>query len=144
MALIRWQPRDTFAVSREIDNLVNQVWGEQVSQNGQAWYPKVDIAENENHFVLQAELPGMNREDIQVSLEDGVLTVSGERKFESEKEGKNYLHRERTYGSFTRSFRMGKNVQADKISAAYKDGILTITLPKAEEVKPRQIEVTVS
>jgi HSP20 family protein len=86
----------------------------------------------------------MNREDIQVALEDGVLTVSGERKLQEEKEGKNYLHRERAYGRFTRSFQMGKNVQADKISATYKDGVLRITLPKAEEVKPRQIEVTVS
>jgi len=144
MALIRWQPRDTFAVNREIDNLVNQFWGESVNRNGQGWYPKVDIVENESDFVLSAELPGMNREDIQVSLEDGVLTVSGERKFEEEKEGKNYLHRERTYGRFTRSFQMGKNVQADKISATYKEGLLHIVLPKAEEVKPRQIEVTVS
>ncbi len=144
MALIRWQPRDTFAVNREIDNLVNQFWGDYANRNGQGWFPKVDIAENESNFVLSAELPGMNREDIQVSLEDGVLTVSGERKFEEEKEGKNYLHRERTYGRFTRSFQMGKNVQADKISASYKDGVLHITLPKAEEVKPRQIEVTVS
>ena len=144
MALIRWQPRDTFSVNREIDNLINQVWGDQGNPNTQAWYPKVDIAEDENQFVLHAELPGMNREDIQVSLEDGVLTISGERKFETKKEDKNYLHRERSYGSFTRSFRMGKNVQVDKIAAAYKDGVLTMTLPKAEEVKPRQIEVTVS
>ncbi len=73
-----------------------------------------------------------------------MLTVAGERKPEDEKEGKNYVHRERTYGSFKRSFRLGKEVQADTISAAYTEGVLTVTLPKVEEVKPRQIEVAIS
>ncbi|MFT5369711.1 MAG: HSP20 family protein [Candidatus Latescibacterota bacterium] len=144
MALIRWQPRQTFSVNSEIDKLVNQFWNEPLRYKGQATFPKVDIAENDQAFVLQAELPGMKREEINVSLEDGVLTVAGERKSEDEKEGKNYVHRERTYGSFKRSFRLGKEVQAATISAAYTEGVLTVTLPKAEEVKPRQIEVAVS
>lgn len=144
MALIRWEPRNSFAVNREIDNLVTRFWGDMNNFNNQSWYPRVDISENENEFVLHAELPGMNREDIKVSLEDGVLTVFGERKQEEAQEGKKYFHRERTYGSFKRAFRLGTDVQADNISASYKDGILTVNLPKAEEVKPRQIEVTVS
>lgn len=144
MALIRWQPRESFAVNREIDNLVNQFWGDVANRNGAAWHPKVDVAQNENEFVLHAELPGMKREDIKVSLEDGVLTLSGERKTEDTTESQSYFHRERTYGQFRRSFQMGKDVQADKISAVYKDGILTVTLPKAEEVKPREIEVEIS
>lgn len=144
MALIRWQPREAFAVNREIDNLVNQFWGDAANRNGSAWHPNVDVAQNENEFVLHAELPGMNREDIQVSLEDGVLTLAGERKFETESNDKSYFHRERAYGQFKRSFQLGKDVQADKISATYKDGVLVVTLPKAEEVKPRQIEITVS
>jgi HSP20 family protein len=144
MALIRWQPRQTFSVNSEIDKLVNQFWNEPLRYKGQATFPKVDIAENDQAFVLQAELPGMKRSEINVSLEDGVLTVAGERKPEDEKEGKNYVHRERTYGSFKRSFRLGKEVQADTISAAYTEGVLTVTLPKVEEVKPRQIEVAIS
>jgi len=144
MALIRWQPRQTFSVNSEIDKLVNQFWNEPLRYKGQATFPKVDIAENDQAFVLQAELPGMKRYEINVSLEDGVLTVAGERKPEDEKEGKNYVHRERTYGSFKRSFRLGKEVQADTISAAYTEGVLTVTLPKVEEVKPRQIEVAIS
>lgn len=144
MALIRWQPRDTFSVNREIDSLVNQFWGDVGHRNGQGGYPKVDIVENENAFVLHAELPGLNREDINVSLEDGVLTLSGERKVEGEKEDQGYVYRERSFGSFKRSFRLGKEVQADTISATYKDGVLEVTMPKSEEVKPRQIEVAVS
>ena len=144
MALIRWQPQAAFSVNRDIDKLVNQVWGETPTFKEFGSTPRVDIAENEQAFILQAELPGMKREEISVSLEDGVLTLSGERKTENEKEGPNYVHRERNTGSFKRTFRLGKEVKADKISAAYKDGVLTVTLPKAEEVKPRQIEVSIS
>ena len=144
MALIRWQPRDTFSVNREIDTLVNKFWGDIEHRNGQAGYPKVDIVENENAFVLQAELPGMSREDIHVSLEDGVLTLSGERQVEGGNEDQGYVYRERSFGSFNRSFKLGKEVQADTISATYTDGVLAVTLPKAEEVKPRQIEVEIS
>ncbi|MDA0711664.1 MAG: Hsp20/alpha crystallin family protein [bacterium] len=144
MSLIRCQPRDTFALDREIDTLVNQIWGDAPSRAGQVGLPKVDIAENENAFVLHAEVPGLKREDIQVSLEEGVLTLSGEHKEEAEKQGKNYLHRGRYYGRFSRSFKLGKNVNVESIKATYSDGILTVTLPKAEEVKPRQIQVAVS
>lgn len=144
MALIRWEPRNAFGVNREIDNLVNRFWGDMTNNNIQGWYPKVDVTETENDYVLHAELPGLNRDDIKVNFEDGVLTLSGERKHEEEKEGHKYFHRERSYGSFKRSFQLGTEVKADDIKAAYKDGVLVITLPKAEEVKPRQIEVSIA
>jgi len=144
MPRIRLQPRDTFSVNREIDSLVSQFWGDARHRDEPDGFPKVDIVESESVFVLHAELPGMSREGIGVSLEDGVLTLSGERKLEGENEAQGYVHRERRFGSFKRSFKLGKKVQADTISASYKEGVLAVTLPKAEEIKPRQIEVAVS
>lgn len=145
MALIRLQPREAFGVEREIDNLINRFWGDVAPPNGQgnAWYPSVDVEETENTFVVHAELPGVKREDIKVGMEKNVLTIEGERKIEAAQEGKHYTRRERAFGSFKRSFTIGTEVDADKITAEYKDGILTVRLPKAEKVKPRQIEVSV-
>lgn len=143
MALIRWQPRE-FALEREINDLINQFWGGQETRTVSEWYPKIDVVEENDLFVLHAELPGLKREDIKVGFENQVLTIEGERKHEAEESGKQYFHRERVYGSFKRSFRLGTEVNTEKITAAYKDGILTVTLPKSEAVKPRQIDVAVS
>jgi HSP20 family protein len=144
MALIRWQPRETFALQNEIDSLVNRFWGDVASQKDSGWYPKVDVVEAEDGFEFHAELPGLKREDVKVSFEDGVLTISGERKRETVQEDKAYCRRERSYGQFKRSFRLGTEVDVDRISASYTDGVLSVTLPKSEAVKPRQIEVSVS
>lgn len=143
MALIRWQPRE-FALEREINDMINRFWGDLDARTPAGWYPKVDVVESDDRFELHAELPGLKREDIKVGFENQVLTIEGERKHEAEESGKQYFHRERVYGSFKRSFRLGTEVNADKISATYRDGILTITLPKSEAVKPRQIDVAVS
>jgi HSP20 family protein len=109
-----------------------------------AWVPPVDVHENAETLVVKAELPGMKKEDIQVTLHDGLLSISGERKSDVEqKEGE--THRtERFFGRFQRSITLTAPVNADKIEASYKDGVLTVTLPKTEEAKPRQIEVSLS
>lgn len=144
MALIRWQPRETFALQNEIDSLVNRFWGDVAAQKDSGWYPKVDVAETEDAFLVTAELPGLKREDVKVSFEDSVLTISGERKEETEQKEKTYYRRERAYGQFKRTFRVGTEVDVDGISASFADGVLQVTVPKAEVVKPRQIEVSVS
>jgi HSP20 family protein len=144
MALIRWQPRESFALQREIDSLVNNFWGDLDGRNGSNWHPKVDVVESGDAFTVEAEVPGLKKEDIQVTFWDRVLTIGGERKHEDEKTDKNYFQHERTYGKFKRSFKLGTEVDVDKISAAYQDGVLTLTLPKSEAAKPRQIEVAVS
>ena len=105
------------------------------------WLPAFDVSETEEEIIVKAELPGMNVEDIDITLTDGLLTVKGERKMEKEDKGENYHRIERQFGSFSRSFNLGAEVKADSIDASYKDGILTLTLPKAEESKPRRIEV---
>jgi HSP20 family protein len=106
--------------------------------------PAVDIYETDAHeVVLKAELPEMKREDISVTFENGVLTLKGERKFEEETTKENYHRVERRHGTFSRSFTLPNTVDASRISAAYKDGILTIRLPQREEAKPKQIDVNI-
>jgi HSP20 family protein len=107
----------------------------------QEWVPAFDISESENEIIVKAELPGMEVKDIDIALTDGLLTIKGERKLEKEDKKEDYHRIERQFGSFHRSFNLGEKVKADGIEAAYKDGILTVTLPKAEESKPKKIEV---
>jgi HSP20 family protein len=107
------------------------------------WTPAFDVYEENDNFVVKAELPGMKKEDISVSLHDGDLIVSGERKSETKTEGTEVYRAERYFGKFQRVVSLPTQVAADKVSADYKDGILTVTLPKSEEAKPKQIQVQV-
>ena len=143
MAIVRWEPARELA-SMEIDRL-NQMFSEFYGQAfSRAWVPAVDIYETDAHeVVLKAELPDMKREDINLTFENGVLTLKGERKFEPEAKKENYQRVERHHGTFTRSFTLPNTVDATRISAAYKDGVLTIRLPQREEAKPKQIAVNV-
>lgn len=106
-----------------------------------AWTPSVDIFENKDQVVLEAELPGMKPEDVNISIENNVLTIQGERKFEKKEERDNYHRIERRYGSFTRSFTLPPTVDTDNITAEFDNGILRLTIAKREEAKPRRIEI---
>jgi HSP20 family protein len=109
---------------------------------GQGLAPRLDVVERDGEFVVQAELPGVKKDDIDVSLEDGVLTITAETKSETEeKEGERVIRQERRYGKYLRSLRLGTEVDEKQVKASYKDGILELTLPKAEAVKPRKINV---
>ena len=110
----------------------------------QAWTPALDVHEDKDGFTIRVEVPGMKREDIVVSLQDGALVIAGERKEEKISEETEVHQQERFYGKFSRALTLPTAVAGDKVKAAYKDGILTVTLPKAEEAKPKQIDVTVS
>ena len=112
--------------------------------DSQCWAPALDVHEDKDSFTIRAELPGLKREDIDVSLQDGALVISGERKEEKVSEGTEVHRRERFYGKFQRALTLPTPVAADKVKAAYKDGVLTVTLPKAEEAKPKQIDVSVN
>jgi len=107
------------------------------------WNPAVDIIENNDQFILKAEIPGMTKDDVKITLENNVLTIRGEKKNESEKKEGDYHRIERSYGSFERSFSVPGTIKVNEIDAQYKDGVLTLTLPKAEEAKPKSIEVKV-
>jgi HSP20 family protein len=106
-----------------------------------AFSPTFDLAEEDKAYTLEAELPGLTDKDVKVSIEDGLLTISGEKKCESERKSKNFLHIERRYGSFSRSFELPKNVDADKIEARCKNGVLTVTLPKLTSSARQWIDV---
>jgi HSP20 family protein len=142
MALVRWDPTRELA-SMEIDRLnrmFTDFWNEGFSR---AWVPAVDIYETDAHeLVMKAELPEMKREDINVTFENNVLTLKGERRVEQETRRENFQRMERQYGSFSRSFTLPATVDGTKISASYKDGVLTIRLPQRDEAKPKQIAVT--
>jgi len=109
----------------------------------ESWFPVVDVLEKDGNLILRAEVPGMSQKDIDLKLEGNVLTMKGEKKSSEEEKKVNYRHVESCYGSFTRSFTLPETVDRDKISADYKDGILTITIPQKPEVKPREIPVSV-
>lgn len=141
MALVRWDPTRELA-SMEIDRL-NRMFSDFYGEAfGRGWMPAVDIYENEEHeVVIKAELPEMKREDIGITFENNVLTIKGERKVEDVSRRENFQRMERGYGSFTRSFTVPATVDAGRISAAYKDGVLTVRLPQREDAKPKQITV---
>jgi HSP20 family protein len=141
MALVRWEPaRDlaTMEVER-LNRMFADFYGDQV---GRGWSPAVDIFETENHeVVLKAELPEMKREDINITFENQILTIRGERKVDQSVRRDRYQRLERSYGSFSRSFTIPSTIDAGRIAASYKDGVLTVRLPQREEAKPKQIEV---
>jgi HSP20 family protein len=140
MSLIRWDPfREFNTLPTRLGGLFGKDW--EVPLSTTAWNPSVDIFENENEVVINAELPGMNAKDIEVKLENNVLMLKGERRFEKEAKEENYHRIEREYGVFSRTFALPTTVNADNVTAEYKDGVLKVILPKKEEIKPKPIKV---
>ena len=143
MNVVRYDPfRELRSLQDEMTRLFASGRGGREEMFNGAWSPKVDIFENKDSLVLEAELPGMNREDFELSFENNVISLRGERKFEKTTEGDNYHRIERSYGEFTRSFTLPQTVTADGATAEFQNGILRVSLPKREETKARKIEVT--
>ncbi len=135
MAIVRWDPfRDLTQMQSQLTRLMDQVWG----GREESWLPAVDVFDA---VVLKAELPGMDPDQVHIEVEDNVLTLKGERRFEEKVEDERYYRIERRFGSFQRSLALPQGARTDEIEAAYQDGILTITVPKAEEVKPKRIPI---
>ena len=141
-----WSPVENMdRLRREIDRLFESPWGE-LGRAGEfftGWAPALDLVEDNENLVARVELPGMDKKEIEVSVHDGVLSVAGERKIESGSEGEGCHRQERYHGRFHRSVTLPKPVKLDAVKALYKDGILTVTMPKTEEARPRQIEVNI-
>jgi len=148
MAIVRWEPfRDLMTTQRDFDRLLREAFSPALAEgevSTRTWAPPVDIFENGDSLVLKAELPGINPDDVEIRVEDSTLYLKGERKFEKEVKEQNYHRVERTYGTFTRTFTLPNSVDADKVAASYKDGVLTLTMPKKEEAKPKTIKINVS
>ena len=145
MSITRYDPfRDLKSLQDEVNRLFSSNFSRSFGDEGLSrgvWTPNVDIFENKDEIVLEAELPGMNREDFELTIENNVLTLRGERRFEKKDEADNYHRVERAYGAFTRSFTLPQTVSAENATAEYKHGVLRVTLRKREEVKARRIEV---
>jgi HSP20 family protein len=148
MAIVRWEPfRDMLASQREFDRLFREAFNPAVADgelSTRTWAPPVDIYEDGDSLVLKAELPGVNPDDMDIRVENNTLYLKGERKFEKEVKEQNYHRVERSYGTFMRTFSLPNSIDADKVGANYKDGVLVLTMPKKEEAKPKTIKVSVS
>ncbi len=146
MALVKWDPW------REIEDMFDRYTraggvprggGQELARTGD-WTPRVDIAETEQAFVIKAEVPEVNKDDVKITVDNGVLSICGERKQEQEEKGKTFHRVERFYGQFTRSFTLPENVDEDHITATFKDGMLSLEIPKTEKAQPKAIEVKVA
>ncbi|HYL68390.1 MAG TPA: Hsp20/alpha crystallin family protein [Candidatus Limnocylindria bacterium] len=145
-AITHWGPFQSLSTIQE---QVNRLFQSKLSGRGDEsaltiWAPAVDVYETENELVLRADLPGINEKDLDVRFENNMLTVRGDRKFEQQVKEDNYLRIERTYGSFSRSFGLPNSVNTEAIKAEYKNGVLTVELPKRAESKPKQVKVNVT
>jgi HSP20 family protein len=146
MNLVKWNPWKEMSV---LQNRMNRLFYEPFLRSDQeddelsmgAWYPAVDMFDNDDKIVIKAELPGMKKNDFSVDVKDRVLTLSGERNYDNEVKEENFYRRERTYGSFKRAFHLPADVDADNIKAEFKDGVLRVEIPKPEAQKPKQITV---
>jgi HSP20 family protein len=149
MSLVRWDP---FRELEDMSERLNRVFARPAMRNNAGkenltvadWMPVVDISESDGEYLIKAELPEVKKEDVKVTVEDGVLTIQGERRQEKEEKGKRYHRVERSYGSFVRSFTLPESVDEGGVKAEYKDGVLNLHLPKSEKVKPKAIDVKVS
>ncbi len=148
MQIVRWEPfRDLVTTqdrfNRPFNDAFSGAFGE-AEKPLRAWMPAVDIFETKDSLVLKAELPGINPDDVEVRVEDNTLYLKGERKFQKDVKEENLHRLERSYGAFTRSFVLPNSIDSGKVQAAYQDGILTLTMPKREEAKPKTIKINVS
>src|SRR5438094_2391621 len=138
-----------FRGATTLQEQINRVFGDVVGRAGEEsnltpWAPAVDIYETEHELVVKADLPDVDPQDLDIRVENNILTIRGERKFENKVNEENYLRVERAYGSFARSFTLANTVNSDAIKADYQNGVLTLTIPKREEAKPKQIKVNVA
>jgi HSP20 family protein len=152
MSLVRWKPSydlplGLLDVQREINKMFDTFFREGSPEGDtlatSAWMPAVDVEEQDHQYIVQVELPGVAKDDVKIVMQDSILTIRGEKKQQKQSKGTNYHRVERVYGSFQRSFTLPATVRNEAIDATFKDGILTIAVPKAEEARPKQIEVKV-
>jgi len=144
MTLVKWNP--TRSLMTDFDRIFDSMFTHDLPRfsSVKSWIPAVDVNETETEFLLSADMPGLGKKDVSIDIHDGVITIKGERAIDNEKSTDDYRIRERQLGSFNRSFRLPDNVKEDKVAAKFKNGVLTVTLPKTKEVLPegRQIKIS--
>ncbi|MDX1672683.1 MAG: Hsp20/alpha crystallin family protein [Balneolaceae bacterium] len=142
MTLIKYSRPTYDPMTRDFSDLLDEFFNDVVQPNREGFSPRIDISETDEQYLISAELPGMKREDIEVSLDNGRLNISGERNFEERKEGKTFHRVETRFGSFSRSFQLPDNINEESISAKYEDGLLKISVDKAENEVKKKIEIS--
>jgi HSP20 family protein len=146
MAIVRWEPlRELSTLQNEMNRLFGTVFDAPASGQStmRRWMPAMDLIETDDHFVLRADLPGMGEEDVNIEVEDRVLTVSGERKAQHEVSKEGYHRVERAFGAFSRSLTLPEGIDAESVTASFDRGVLEVSIPKPEERKPRKISIGV-
>jgi len=146
MTLVKWHPTTALRPWNNFDRIFRDFFNENYEEEASSnrWVPSTDIHEDDKKYTVTADLPGVDKKNVNINVKDNVLTLTGERTLETKEENSNYHRRERMYGSFKRCFRLPDMVNEDQISAKFKNGILVIDLPKAEVVQPREIEIKVA
>ena len=141
-SVVRWSPIAGFAsVQDEMNRVMNDVFGRSSQADGALWQPPIDIEEQTDRYLLQVELPGLRLEDIKITIEDNHLSIRGEKTRTQEQKNGTYHRLERVYGTFERTFTLTHAVKSDKVEATYRDGVLEVSVPKAEEAKAREIPI---
>lgn len=150
MTLVRWQPTRQITpveglsmLQRRMNRLFDETFNEETDEHHLTWSPRVELTELDDRFEVTVELPGLTREDVKVELQENTLTISGEKLNSTENKNRNLYISERTYGQFRRNFQFPNRVDATKIDAIFKDGVLIVSLPKVEDAKPKQIDIKI-
>jgi HSP20 family protein len=146
MAIVQW-PFQDLATQKDLNRFFSEAFPRLFGRrepSTRLWAPPVDIYETENALVLKADLPGVDPNDVEIRIEDGILYLKGDRKFDSDVNQENYHRMERSYGAFSRSFALPSSIDADHVKAEYKDGQLILTMPKREEAKPKTVKINVN
>ena len=139
MTLVKWTPitkRPSFSMFDDVNRLFNQMWRDSDNEIERPWYPALDIRDSEKSYMVNLDLPGMEKKDIEISVSNGVLTITGERKTELNEERESCIRSEISYGKFSRSFTLTDDVNEEDIQAKFKNGVLTLAIPKKEPVEP--------
>jgi HSP20 family protein len=146
VTVVRWEPiRELGSLQTEMNRLFNTVFDAPSGDGGlRRWVPSMDLVETSDHFVLRADLPGLSEDEVKIELEDGVLTVSGERRADHEERQEGFYRVERAFGTFARSLTLPKGVDAEGVTASFDRGVLEVRIPKPEAAKPRRIEISAS
>jgi HSP20 family protein len=142
MALVRWEPaREVDSLQSEVNRVFDAFFGTAGGTRSRRWVPAMDLVETEDHLVLRADLPGLSREDVELEIKDGVLTVSGERRADHEEKSEGYYRVERAFGRFSRSLTLPDGIDADSVAAEFDDGVLEVRIPKPEQRKPHRVAI---
>lgn len=142
MTLVRWKPfSDAPAFNDDVSRLFDEIWSRGRGSDLGSWYPAVDLTESETEFKMMVELPGLTKDDVKITLNDNMVTLRGEKKASNESRKETWHQVERTYGAFKRSFQLSTQVDKTKVNAKFENGVLTVTLPKSEESRPREISI---